>query len=84
MTRCATGLAGICEFVGPNGERCGHSFDAHILGSNCTVCTECDHPITRESPGCNFHDYVGPRLAGGVYTPDAEKEAYDRAMRGEL
>ena len=72
--------AGICEFIGPSGERCGHQYSSHESYSNCSVCNECDHPVTQESPGCNFHYYKGPRLAGGVYSPEDERAAYERAM----
>ena len=76
--------AGICAFVGPNGETCGHPYSAHKVFSNpCGLCVMCDHPVTFESPGASYHYFVGPRLAGGTFDPDAERKAYEEAMQAK-
>lgn len=52
------------------------------------MCNECDEdlfPVTLQSPGGIYHSFVPPpRLAGGAYTQNEEREAYERALRGEL
>jgi hypothetical protein len=72
-----------CDYAGPNGEKCGHRFDVRDKFNNCGVCNDCDHPVTLESPGCNFHYFVPRRYAGGTFTPDAERELYEKTLRGQ-
>jgi hypothetical protein len=64
-------------------EFCGHAFEAHSFGANCGVCNACDHPVTLASPGLNFHYFKPRRLTAGTFSPSAEHEAYERAMRGD-
>ncbi len=58
----------ICDVQG-----CGHRRDRHIHGT----CLACTYGVP--SPP---HEFVPRRFAGGTYTPDAEYDAYQRALRG--
>ena len=62
---------------------CRHRFDAHSFAANCGFCSACDHPVTLEAPGLTFHYFRPRRFAAGTYSPSAEREAYERAMRGD-
>lgn len=53
---------------------CSHWFSDHdILTERCKSCDRFAEP----------HTFTPRRLAGGAYTPDAERAAYERALRGE-
>jgi hypothetical protein len=56
-------------------ERCGHASERHyVAGDIAHNCLDCRHEA------CLF---VAAKLAGNAYSSDAERDAYERAMRGE-
>jgi len=64
-------------------EHCGHPAVLHRAGSNCGHCEGCER-----GDGVfdwkAWHDFRPLRLAGGALTSEQERDAYQRAMRGEL
>lgn len=71
----------LCDYDG-----CGHRHDAHVAGAFPDVpmpCVMCEENARRgfEVPG--RHRFIPRKLAGGALTPSAEREAYERALRGE-
>lgn len=58
-------------------EGCGHRYDDH--GYNGDYCDVCLH----EEDG-SFHHFARKPYVCGAATPSQEREAYDKAMRGEL
>lgn len=69
---------GICEFVG-----CGHPYAAHSPFNDTQICGDCARPWEGLGVGGEFHAFIGPRLAGGVYDSESERKAYERAMGRE-
>ena len=61
-------------------EGCGHRYDQHSVGSSATVCGGCD---TWYFPSPAWHNFEPRCFAGGTYSPEAERAAYERALRGE-
>lgn len=64
-----------------------NDYDPH---ARCDVCSHwyVDHDIlTERCASCDRfaepHEFTPRRLAGGTYTPDSERDAYERAMRWE-
>jgi hypothetical protein len=70
--------AGICRFNG-----CGHPFASHTPFNDTQICGECARPWEGLGVGGEFHVFLGPRLAGGTFDPDAEQRAYEQAMLNE-
>ena len=65
-------VSALSDFDAAKCAQCGHIRKAHMFG----LCDECPD----EKCECNFEAIV---YAGGAYSPDAERAAYERALRGE-
>lgn len=73
----------ICDVV-----NCGHRNDEHQFAQGFQVGEiVCESCRTNAKRGFNdikpFHEFQPRRFAGGAYSPNAEREAYQRVMRGE-
>lgn len=57
---------------------CGHDHDTHLAAAYAGLgpCMAC--LMGGDCPGFKVQ-----RFAGGAYSPDAERKAYERALRGE-
>lgn len=62
-------------------ETCGHAYASHAPFNETEICNECARPWEGLGVGGEFHAFDGPRLAGGTYDPESERNAYDQAMK---
>ena len=63
---------------------CGHAFLSHKMYYGCVDCMQ-SHFFCNVDP-CDHcgHEFEPLRLCGGALTPTQEREAYEKAKRGEL